>query len=88
MSTQPTGTDTGTEDEIVAVLSSVLLLEPEQIDRSLPFVDIGVDSILAVEFVTALRERFEGEISLDTLYDHPGVTKLAAHLDRTTTRLS
>lgn len=88
MTTRPAGTGTATEDEIVAVLCSVLLLEPEQIDRSLTFVDLGVDSILAVEFVTELRTRFDGVISLDTLYDHPGVTKLADHLDRTTTRLS
>jgi acyl carrier protein len=51
-------------------------------------VDLGVDSILAVEFVTALRAKFDGALSLDTLYDHPGVAKLAEHLDRTTTRLS
>ncbi|MBM7809851.1 acyl carrier protein [Saccharothrix algeriensis] len=85
MTTRPTGA--GTQDEIVAVLASVLLLEPEQVDRSLPFVDIGLDSILAVEFVTALRAGFSGDISLDTLYAHPSVTELAEHLDRTATRV-
>jgi polyketide synthase PksJ len=86
MTTPSTGT--ATEDDILAVLCAVLLLEPEQIDRSLPFADVGLDAVLAVEFVTALRTAFDGALSLDTLHDHPGVTKLAAYLDRTSTRLS
>ncbi|MFI9383540.1 acyl carrier protein [Kutzneria sp. NPDC052558] len=82
MTTQPIETAAGIEDEIVEVLSELLLLDADQIDRSISFGDIGVDSILAVEFVAELRSRFDIVISLETVYEHADVRNLAVHIDR------
>lgn len=43
------------EDAVVGVLAKILYLEPEAIDRDQTFSDLGLDSILAVEFAAALQ---------------------------------
>jgi acyl transferase domain-containing protein len=64
------------------VLAEVLHTDSSQIDRDKPFVDLGLDSILSLEFVKKLNGEFELDIKVSRLYDYPTLNELAEHLER------
>ncbi|GAA3755612.1 beta-ketoacyl synthase N-terminal-like domain-containing protein [Salinactinospora qingdaonensis] len=68
------------ERELSELLASVLYLAPEELDPRLTFQDLGVDSILGVEFVSLVNERFGVSIKATVLYDHPTPSALAGHV--------
>ncbi|MBP2479457.1 acyl carrier protein [Crossiella equi] len=68
------------EETIVTVLAKLLFLETGDIKREEVFTVIGLDSILAVEFVDHLRTEFYPDITLETIYEHATPRTLAAHL--------
>lgn len=70
------------EERLAKILASVLYVEPEEIDRRQTLQALGLDSILAVEFITEVRKEFDREIKLDVLYQHPSIGALAEHLTR------
>ncbi|MEU7475036.1 acyl carrier protein [Lentzea sp. NPDC042327] len=80
MSDRLAGTNTEAENVIIDVLAELLMLAPEDVPLDRSFADVGVDSILAVEFVSMLRTRFDGVITVDTVYDNDSVRLLAAAL--------
>lgn len=68
------------EDTIVRILTEVLFLKQATINRAHTFLDTGLDSILAVEFVVALRKEFDAELTIETLYAYPKPGLLARYL--------
>ncbi|WP_462186301.1 beta-ketoacyl synthase N-terminal-like domain-containing protein, partial [Frankia sp. CcWB2] len=64
-------------DAVVAALCSVLYLDESEVDRSLTFADMGLDSIGAVELVRGLNPRFGTNLDAAAVYDHPMVDALA-----------
>jgi acyl carrier protein len=68
------------EDRIVKILASILYMELDEIDRDKTLFDLGLDSILAVEFVTEVRKEFVRDVKLDLLYQYPRIGLLAAYL--------
>ncbi|MFE5602987.1 phosphopantetheine-binding protein [Streptomyces coelicoflavus] len=79
----PPGPD-GPADDILAGLTAVLAhtldVEPGRIDPRQPFRVLGVDSIFAAEFVSALNTRFGTAVTAAALYEHPAPADLARHL--------
>ncbi|MBQ1099188.1 acyl carrier protein [Streptomyces sp. b94] len=65
---------------LTAVLADTLDVEPGRIDPRQPFQVLGVDSIFAAEFVTALNARFGTAVTAAALYEHPAPADLARHL--------
>ena len=61
-------------------LAQALYLDESQIDDQAGFVDLGLDSILAVELTRALNEELGTDLQATRLYDHPNATELAAFL--------
>ncbi|SDP37334.1 acyl carrier protein [Lentzea jiangxiensis] len=80
MSDRLAGTNTENETVIIDVLAELLMLSPEDIALDQSFADVGVDSILAVEFVSMLRTKFDSVITVDTIYENDSVRQLAAAL--------
>ncbi|WP_010314059.1 acyl carrier protein [Saccharopolyspora spinosa] len=72
---------------IVGILSNLLLVDAEEIDER-KFADIGLDSILAVEFVENLRGEFGRDLTLEDIYDNPTVPKLAEYLTADATSMT
>jgi acyl carrier protein len=72
------------EADISRLLCGVLYLEPDELDTEQTFQEIGVDSILGVEFVAALNAERQVNIKATALYDYPTpkafATLLAAEL--------
>ncbi|MEU4447808.1 SDR family NAD(P)-dependent oxidoreductase [Actinosynnema sp. NPDC050801] len=62
---------------VTAALCAVLYLDESEVDRSLTFAEMGLDSIGAVELVRGLNTRFGTNLDAVAVYDHPTVGSLA-----------
>lgn len=61
-------------------LAGILYCELAEIDDDATFTELGLDSVLGVELVTLVNARYGTEETVDSVYDHPTVNRLAAHL--------
>ena len=62
------------------IVADALYVEPDALDETAGFGDLGLDSILAVEVVKAINDRFGTGLEAARLYDHPTLAALAAHV--------
>ncbi len=58
----------------------MLYLETDELDVEQTFLTLGVDSILGVEFVTAVSAAYPVEVKITALYDHPTPAAFARHV--------
>ncbi|MBN2532031.1 MAG: SDR family NAD(P)-dependent oxidoreductase [Spirochaetales bacterium] len=69
------------ETEIIVnlkrMLGAVLYKEPSGIDENKAFMELGLDSILGVEFVKKIKDEMKISIKATVLYDYSTLTKLA-----------
>jgi amino acid adenylation domain-containing protein/thioester reductase-like protein len=71
---------TATERAIAELWREVLQLD--QVDRDASFFEVGGHSLLALELASGIRERLHVDVSLTTIFEHPSVAALAAHVDQ------
>jgi len=76
----PVATTSEVDSDLAAMLSEVLYLAAGELDPDQSFQDLGVDSILGVEFVGAVNRRFQLAIKATELYDFPTPATFAAHV--------
>ncbi|MFC0548257.1 beta-ketoacyl synthase N-terminal-like domain-containing protein [Kutzneria chonburiensis] len=76
----PVAVTSEVDSELTAMLSEVLYLAAGELDADQSFQDLGVDSILGVEFVGAVNRRFQLAIKATELYDFPTPATFAAHV--------
>ncbi|BBA33898.1 hypothetical protein sS8_1944 [Methylocaldum marinum] len=62
------------------IVAAVIEVEPEQISPDCAYVDLGVDSILAVEIIGRANRELGIALRSTALFDHATVNKLAAHI--------
>lgn len=68
------------EDFLAGSLAQILYLEGDAIERDQSFIDLGLDSVLAVEWVQAIRTKYGVKIPATKVYDYPTVEALTFHL--------
>ncbi|MGW4377902.1 acyl carrier protein [Streptomyces albidoflavus] len=68
--------------DVVPVLADVLLLRPEKIDPRQSFRSLGLDSLLAVEFLAGVNARYGTRIRTTALPHHPTPLSFARHVAR------
>jgi len=68
------------EGWIAAKLAAVLERDVERIGRHTPFLEFGLDSLMAVEIATAIRAEFGAELTPTLFFDHPTVAAMAVYL--------
>lgn len=71
---------TQTEIELAQICSDLLKVEAVSLDSN--FFEMGGNSLLATQFTARIREQFQVEIPLRTLFEQPTVELLAAAIDR------
>ncbi|MDQ1350633.1 MAG: polyketide synthase PksN, partial [Acidobacteriota bacterium] len=64
------------------ILAEVLYMTPAKIDEEKPFVDLGLDSILGIEFVNKFNKCFKLPLKATNLYDYSTVRELAKYIAR------
>ncbi|MGH8258364.1 MAG: type I polyketide synthase, partial [Steroidobacteraceae bacterium] len=65
------------EEELTSSLAAALYMSPGDIHREKPFVELGLDSIVGVEWTRAINVRHGLSLRATRLYDHPTITVLA-----------
>lgn len=61
-------------------LARILCCDPWDLDTGAPFNVLGVDSILGAQFVAAINDIYGLRERAVTLYDHPDLAAMAAHV--------
>ena len=74
------GPRTDTEQGVANVVASLLGLQ--QVGLNDNFFYLGGNSLFGTQLIGRLRDRFDVEVSLLRLFDHPTVAELAAEVDR------
>ena len=65
------------EESLVAELAAVMQVPPEEIDQTLPLLQMGLDSLMAVELRGRLERDLERPLPLAMLLDNPSLDQLA-----------
>ncbi|MCQ4167612.1 SDR family NAD(P)-dependent oxidoreductase [Tahibacter harae] len=68
------------EAALIETLAEALYMAPEDIDPERPFTDLGLDSVVGVEWIRSINQRLGVDLAAARLYDFPSVTALAAHV--------
>ncbi len=70
----------GLEAELKATLAEALSMSYSDIESDCKFIDMGLDSIIGVEWTQTINKRYGMEIPATTIYDYPSIKELAAFL--------
>ncbi|HEY1111835.1 MAG TPA: beta-ketoacyl synthase N-terminal-like domain-containing protein, partial [Opitutaceae bacterium] len=65
-----------------ALVARTLFVPEARVQESSRLVDLGLDSILAVELTKALRAEWNVTVSAGRIYDYPTVAELAGYVDQ------
>ncbi len=61
-------------------LASVLYTDISEIEDEQKFIDLGLDSIVGVEWITVINQTYNLNIKATKLYDHPTLSDLAKYI--------
>jgi len=75
----PTSADS-IADVLAGMLAEVLYMRPEDISREAAFIDLGLDSVIGVEWIKLVNRHFGVKLSATKIYDHPDVSAFARYL--------
>jgi acyl carrier protein len=78
---QPSVAGAGLCEALAASLAEALFLEPEEVALDKPFIDLGLDSVVAVEWVRALNAHYSLNLTVARVYDYPTILALATFLE-------
>ncbi len=68
------------QQSLVRSLAAALFMEPGEIDLDASFLDIGLDSIIAVQWMKAINAEFGTAFKATEFYQYPTIRQLAAQL--------
>jgi acyl transferase domain-containing protein/aryl carrier-like protein/SAM-dependent methyltransferase len=77
---EPSPADDSLREALAASLAEALFLEREEVALDRPFIELGLDSIVAAEWVRALNAQYGTNITVTKVYDHPTILAFAAFL--------
>jgi len=70
------------ESELSLSLASALFMDVTEIDREKPFLEMGMDSIVGVEWMKTLNTRYGLSLVATKLYDYPTIKTLTGFIAR------
>jgi acyl carrier protein len=68
--------------EIKTILFDVLGLPASEIDESTNFFNLGMHSLTATRFASRIGQKFEVDVSMRMVFEHPTLKSLAEAIDR------
>ncbi|HVU24785.1 MAG TPA: SDR family NAD(P)-dependent oxidoreductase [Opitutus sp.] len=63
------------QDELLASLAKALLLEKHEVSLDRPFLEMGLDSIVGVEWVNTINRNYALTIPASQVYEHPSLRR-------------
>src|SRR6185437_6357272 len=70
------------EESLLASLAKTLCMEQEEIHPNTPFINMGLDSVVGVEWVQKINGNWGLNITAATVYDHPTLRQFTAFIHR------
>ncbi len=68
------------EAAVIRLLAEILYVEPGEVDPDSDFIDLGLDSILAVEYIARLKGELGVQETLESLHDLGTPRALVEHV--------
>jgi polyketide synthase PksN len=68
------------ETFLVGTLAKILYVEDDAIERTGSFIDLGLDSVLAVEWIQSIKRQYGIKLPATKVYDHPTVAAMTEYL--------
>jgi polyketide synthase PksN len=75
------------QEKLVGSLASILFMKEVEIDLESTFIDMGLDSVIGVEWVQSINRQFGLKIAATKLYDHPNIPAFTSFLEKEISRL-
>jgi len=69
------------QQELCLSLSDALYMDISEIENDKSFIDLGLDSIVGVEWVNAINKQYGLTISATKVYDYSNINELASYLE-------
>lgn len=70
------------QKELTEKLAMVLDMDLEEIDSDTKFVDMGLDSIIGVEWVRGINDAYGTSVAATKVYDYPTIREFAAFIEK------
>lgn len=61
-------------------LADVLMLMPDEINNTMPFSDIGLDSIVGVEWIHSVNAKYHLNMATDVIHENPNINKFSLYM--------
>lgn len=91
-SSETKNTDSALPEELRRMLAEALYIKSEDIGDAKQFVDIGMDSIIGVEWIRSINKKYGVSLAVTRIYDYPTILEfskfLAAELEKRKSGLS
>ena len=70
------------QEELSTSFAKALYMKRTDVDADKPFVDMGLDSIVGVEWIGTINKKYGTSIQATKIYDYPTVRELAGFLEK------
>ncbi len=70
------------QKELVSSMAKALYMKPSSVDINKPFMDMGLDSIVGVEWVNKVNKKYGLSIAATTVYDHSTIVEFSGLLEK------
>jgi hypothetical protein len=70
------------EAELARSLAQALYIEQSSIDVEISFVEMGLDSVIGVEWIQSLNKQYVSNLAASCIYDYPTIRQLAGFLEK------
>ncbi len=70
------------QEELAASLADALCMKQSDVDVDANFVDMGLDSIIGVEWIQAVNKQYGITIMATKVYDYPSIHEFAGYLEK------
>ncbi|MET4727078.1 amino acid adenylation domain-containing protein [Lysobacter enzymogenes] len=68
------------EDVLRETLAEVLYMKPADVGANTTFADLGMDSVMGVEWLPMIQQRLGVSLGATKIYEHPTIRELAAYV--------
>ncbi|MEY4483527.1 MAG: putative polyketide synthase pksM, partial [Verrucomicrobiota bacterium] len=61
------------QEKLVRSLAAILLMDESELDLDSPFIEMGLDSVIGVEWVQSINKQFGIKVPATRVYDYPNI---------------
>ncbi len=70
------------QEELTTSLAQALYIDRDEIDEDKNFVDLGLDSIIGVEWIRNINKHYDTSITATKVYDYPTIREFSKFLEK------